>query len=136
MSTLLVDLIREKNYVCAREVLSHLIEHPNVVNAVDEQGFTALHYAAIRNNTDIAFRLLNAGADVNVKSDIAKRTPLHMAVLGKSDVIVKRLLKHGADMNAADAFGNTPLHFAKSLHQKLAELALSYAGAVEFLKAA
>ena len=56
--------------------------------------------------------LLQAGAQVNYKSDTYYVTPLHLSVsqFFENVAIVELLLKSGAAVNAQDRTGETPLH--------------------------
>ena len=84
-----------------------------VVNQLDKQGNTALHYAVMNRKTSLVRLLLDVGADVNVKS---KKwwgtTALHQAVYKKDEHMVSVLLEAGADVHAIDQDGSTPLHYA------------------------
>ena len=46
---------------------------------LDENGFCALHYAAMFNQADILKFLLDLGANINVRSRTDDMTPLHIA---------------------------------------------------------
>lgn len=80
----------------------------------DEQGLTALHLAADRDNLAVAMLLLDRGADVNARSN-GGRTPLHLAARSATASTVEMLLERGrADPNVQTAKGRTPLHYAAS----------------------
>ncbi|MCV7198756.1 ankyrin repeat domain-containing protein [Mycobacterium angelicum] len=83
------------------------------VNAVDDQGFTALHAAASRDSEDIVRLLLDAGADVNAKNAKGE-TPLYNAVRNTTDAalsIVRLLRERGADPTIETANGSSALRF-------------------------
>ena len=50
------------------------------INAIDNQGRTALHFACALGMSSIVIKLIQAGANINVH-DKQKRTPLHYAVM-------------------------------------------------------
>ncbi|KUO85524.1 MAG: hypothetical protein AT711_06515, partial [Thermoproteus sp. CIS_19] len=72
---------------------------------------TPLHLAALRGGAEEVERLLNSGADPNVR-DVFGRTPLHYAAARNHKAAAELLLKHGADPNAKDNGGETPLDLA------------------------
>jgi len=78
------------------------------VNAVEADGSTALLWAANLNDTDLAARLLKAGANPKVRNQLGS-TPLGEAALNSNTELMKALLDAGADPNAAGADGQTPL---------------------------
>lgn len=73
--------------------------------------FTALHAAAELGGVDAISVLVEAGADIEVRSDHGS-TPLHLAASGGAVETVLALLHAGADVQAADSRGSTPLHNA------------------------
>lgn len=83
---------------------------PNLPSGV--VGRSALAYAVFFKQVETITVLLEAGADVNVRSDFG-HTPLHEALSAPGErgklAIVKLLLAHGADVNAEDKLGMTPL---------------------------
>jgi uncharacterized protein len=78
------------------------------VNAAEADGSTALLWAANLNDTDLAARLLKAGANPKVRNQLGS-TPLGEAALNSNTELMKALLDAGADPNAAGADGQTPL---------------------------
>jgi hypothetical protein len=71
----------------------------------------AIVWAAGDGDIDLIVRLVNAGAEVNIKSDDG-RSALHMAAEDDWSHIAEFLLSHGADPNITDADGDTPHDYA------------------------
>jgi len=83
-------------------------------NAIDEHGFSSLHFAAKTGNTAIIKCLIEEyKLDPNIKSTVAGLAPLHIAVENKRIDVVKYLVnKEGVDINAKDSYGNSIMYFA------------------------
>jgi ankyrin repeat protein len=62
------------------------------VNAKDEKGMTALHYAVLRAEIRVVNLLLVAGADIEAKS-AAGETPIELAARLKESVLVRLMRK-------------------------------------------
>ena len=97
-------------------MFSQLIQAGADPNARDQRGITPLHRAvADKRFLSSAQRLLENGADPNVRTNVRGTTPLHWA---NSDAATTRLLTWKsypkADPNAPDRQGQTPLHYAIS----------------------
>jgi len=75
--------------------------------AADHDGSTALHASALSGSADAARALLQAGADVSVRSNL-EETPLHFAAREGNLCVAELLLLHGADAHATTKFGATP----------------------------
>src|SRR5579871_6745041 len=88
-----------------------LLQKKADVNAADPDGSTALHWAAHRDDLEIADALLRAGAKVNATTDL-NVTPLWLASQNGSTAMVRRLLAAGANPNLALFSGETPLMVA------------------------
>jgi ankyrin repeat protein len=125
------------------------------VDANDQTGQTALHYAAKAGQIAVAKLLIANGADVNAGGEwtplqeaayyskemvelllakganinAGKWTALHHALDGGRFGIVELLLTKGADVNIRDNKGLTPLHiaawYAASKNPEIVELLLS-----------
>ena len=97
-------------------VLELLAADPSLAVARSADGFTALHYPAFFGGDDaavIAQALIDAGADVNARSDNEMAVlPLHSAVAGDRDDVTAVLLAAGADVHATQRHGWTALHGA------------------------
>jgi hypothetical protein len=78
----------------------------------DEEGRTALHFAAGYGELECAKLLLGKGASVDL-CDGNKNTALHYAAGYGQAESVKLLLEHGADKGAKNEDGKTPLEVAQ-----------------------
>ena len=72
---------------------------------------TPLNSAAARGYVDVAYHLLEAGADPNVKQT-GEITPLHSAAFNGQVDMIRVLLEHGANLQARNKDGKTPLELA------------------------
>lgn len=81
-------------------------------NAVNDKGSPALHTALRNRHADIAHKLLEAGADLDLHGDFG--STLHYAAAGGvKEFVEKCLAREGYGINdAADSDGDTPLHKA------------------------
>jgi ankyrin repeat protein len=79
-------------------------------------GFTPLLHAVREGHADVAFALLDAGADVNQVSAGEHTSPLLMATLNGHFDLALRLLERGADPNLANDAGAAPLFVAINTH--------------------
>lgn len=108
-------------------VRAALDDDPVAVRAFSPDGFTALHLAAFFGKTEVARRLVQAGAAVNVYSaNDFHVQPLHSAAAGRHIEICRLLIAGGADVDARQRHGYTPLHAAaQNGDVELLELLLS-----------
>ncbi|KAF3074334.1 Ankyrin repeat domain-containing protein 50 [Trichoderma lentiforme] len=98
-------------------------------NAKDEDGLTALSWAAKIGYEAAIHLLLAAGADVHVK-DKNGWTPLWWAAMkGCEAIIIRTLLTAGADVDARDKDNRTPLLWAARIGYEAAAHLLLAAGA-------
>ena len=83
------------------------------MNAVEEDGFAALHVSCQSGHTEAVRRLLAAGAEVNLPARSSSWMPLHYAAQDGFVDVGRCLLEHGrADAQLTTAEGYTPLHVA------------------------
>ena len=95
------------------EVLRNLLYQGADVNAAQGDGMTALHWAAVNGQSDIAEMLLYAGASIEATTRMGAYTPLHLASREGHSPMVVSLLKAGSDPNQRTSSGGvTSLHFA------------------------
>ena len=84
-----------------------------LAKAFSDDGFTPLHLAVFFARTACVQALLEAGADVNARSQNEMHVrPIHSAVTARSLPCVELLLLAGADPNVQQRGGYTPLHSA------------------------
>ena len=100
----LIEAVRKADVKALEELLQKHVD----VNAADADGSTALHWAAIGNNFEIADRLLRAGAAVGATTRYGL-TPLLLACSNGTAALVERLLAAGADASSASPEGETAL---------------------------
>ena len=94
-------------------VRSLLIEGADV-NEAQGDGMTALHWAALNDDAELAEMLFYAGANMNAATRLGGYTPLFLAAKSGSAPIVKKILENGADANVVASTGTTPLMLASS----------------------
>lgn len=96
--------------------------HSAYVNAVDEQGRSALYLAVQHGHSDAAEVLLSYGANMEL-CDVNGVVPLSIAAYNGDDALLELLLSHGASYTTTDKIQFTPIHYA------------AYAGHVEVCRA-
>lgn len=94
-------------------VESILQDVPRMIDAHSPDGFTPLSLACFFGHTELAKRLINRGANLDLAAaNPMQVTPLHAAAAGRHTEIVGALLEAGANPNARQQGGFTPLHAA------------------------
>src|SRR5262249_7390941 len=97
-----------------KDAVRALLKDGADVNTATGDGMTALHYAVVRHDVDLAKMLLYAGANVKAATRIGGYTPLLIASREGDAPIIDALLAAGADANNATTNGTTALMFASS----------------------
>lgn len=85
-----------------------------LVDIKKEDGFAALHLAALNGHRDVVATLLSPTggcARVDLRNN-RRQTPLHLATSQGHLELVELLVKHGAAITAQDEDGDTALHIA------------------------
>src|ERR1700683_2730418 len=95
-----------------RDAVRSLIAQKVDVNLAQGDGSTALHWAAYKDDVEMAKMLVAAGASVKATTRVGSLTPLFMACKNGSAGMIEVLVKAGADPNFADEHGTTPLMMA------------------------
>ena len=94
------------------EAVRNLIREAADVNTSLGDGTTALHWAAEKDDAEMAQLLIYAGANIRATTRIGGYTPLFMAARRGAAPVVDVLLKSGSDVNVAAINDMTPLMFA------------------------
>ncbi len=116
------------------QVRALLAEDPTLVQQMDKDLSTPLHWAAWKGHAEIIELLVDHGADVHAhnQNEHWGTTPLHAAAHGNQPKAVTALLKRGADVNAAKRpQGGTPLAETKVHNAIAAARILKQAGGTE-----
>ncbi|MFN8059691.1 MAG: ankyrin repeat domain-containing protein [Vicinamibacterales bacterium] len=98
----------------ARDVAAvrSLLRQGGDVNAAQGDGMTALHWAAMHGQLELARMLLSAGANHRATTRLGGYTPLHLASQSGQASVVQALLEGGAAVNVLTQTGATALMFA------------------------
>ena len=110
--TPLIEAVTKEN--TSPYAIETLIENGENVNAVDDQGRTALMLAAMYIPDPLAvYVLINHGAKVNAKTPDTGKTALFFALqYNKNPKVILTLLGNGADQDIKDVFGRTAYDYA------------------------
>lgn len=102
-------------YDASRNLQYGINEKPIEAILTDEAGWTLLHHAAFKCDSQRVAELIKIGADINAK-DQEGRTPLLYALTKKNLNFVEFLIRSGADVNISDNNNATALHWAVPNH--------------------
>ncbi|XP_064639075.1 ankyrin repeat domain-containing protein 39-like [Lineus longissimus] len=92
--------------------VSSLLRNGTNVDARDNSGYTALHYASRGGHLEICRLLLDSSASVNAQTKSGGITSLHRAAYCGHIEVVSLLLQKGARPEMCDNDGKTALHKA------------------------
>jgi ankyrin repeat protein len=95
-----------------RDTALTLIKANADVNGAQGDGMTALHWAAMHDDLELARTLLAKGANPQTVTRLGGMTPLLLAAKSGSTALVQALLQGGASVKQADQLGVTPLMMA------------------------
>ncbi len=97
-----------------RAAVRALLQQGADVNAAQGDGMTALHWAAVNGDAELAATLVSAGANVAATTRIDGQTAMHLAAaFGRAEALGV-LLTAGADANTATGTGTTALMLASA----------------------
>ncbi|WP_371219232.1 ankyrin repeat domain-containing protein [Orientia tsutsugamushi] len=98
----------DEEYYTSTNKLKLLLDNGANVNLMDNDGYTALHYASARGRIDVVEFLLNNNADINITG---KNTVVHSAAKnGHKDMVQFWLDRYPNMINLQDNDGYTALH--------------------------
>jgi ankyrin repeat protein len=95
-----------------REAVKSLLKKAADVNAAQGDGMTALHWAAMNGDLELAEMLIVAGANVRATTRLGTYTPLYLASRQGHASIIQALITAGADLKTGTPNGTTPLMVA------------------------
>ena len=94
------------------KIIEQLLNEEINLNYIDENGFSALHYAVDEGNFKICEILIKTKKiNINIKSTIDNKTPLHISCKNGYFDISKLLIQNNADLNCLDNEKNNPLFY-------------------------
>lgn len=106
------SLLHEAAYSGKEKIVSFLISKGINVNLTDPLGWTALHEAVLKENTQ-AVQVLLKSKNINVNAQTTTgKSPLSLAVQKGNLSLVKLILENHANINITDINGWTVLHHA------------------------
>lgn len=123
------DTVADAAMAGDREAVRTLLKQGADVNAIQGDGVTALHWAAMKNDAELANMLVVAGGNVRARTRFGGYTPLHVASERGSATVIRSLVQGGADVNAITNTGTTSLMLAASAGDTAAIAALLDGGA-------
>lgn len=97
-------------------IVEQLIAAGAGVDAVDDNGCTALAAAAWRGHLEVMRKLLDAGAGVSAGAPVCPA--LHQALLGAQASAIRLLLARGADPALQDSYQRDARTLARVLHRE------------------
>ncbi len=109
-----------------QEIVKLLVKHGAEINAKGYYGRTALHYAAIHGDIEMASFLLENGADLNLRGDVFGFSPLFCAVNCQKAPMVEFLLEQGASVSLTDDSERTVMDIARHKNPKIVQLLEHY----------
>src|SRR5688572_15767591 len=112
-----------------REAVKALLKEAADVNAAQGDGMTALHWAAMNGDLELAEMLIVAGAKTRATTRLGSYTPLYLASQHGHGSVISALVKAGGDVKAGTPNGTTPLMVAAAAGKVDAVQALIDAGA-------
>jgi uncharacterized protein len=95
-----------------RDAVKALLKSAADVNAAQGDGMTALHWAAMNGDAELAEMLITAGANVKATTRLGTYTPLYLASQQGHGHVIQALIKAGADVKSGTPNGTTPLMVA------------------------
>ena len=84
----------------------------DVNDAANDEGMTALHFAALKGDAEVVKYLFELGADINAQDTVLSRSVIHFAAENGNLETIVFLADKGVDLLDKDSFGATPLHYA------------------------
>jgi ankyrin repeat protein len=93
------------------KIILKLVEHGINLHSIENNGYTPLHLAVIKQDIHLARTFIQNGGDANAKSSKGI-TPLHIAAFKCNKELVDLLLDHGANTTLKDKVSRTASDYA------------------------
>jgi ankyrin repeat protein len=100
-------------------MVKKLIKNNPSLTKMPLENWTSLTLAAYNGRSEIVRLLLDAGADMEAKDQVAGETPLHWAAIKGHKDIAEMILSKGAQVDSRDKWGLTPLQRAAEKGQRV-----------------
>uniref|UniRef100_A0A1I8JDX0 AP2/ERF domain-containing protein n=1 Tax=Macrostomum lignano TaxID=282301 RepID=A0A1I8JDX0_9PLAT len=100
----------------AMKILLTKLQRQWLVDERKDDGYTALHLAALNNHLEVCELLVQLGGACLDTQNVNMQTPLHLAVERQHAQVVRLLVREGASVSVRDKDGDTPLHEALRHH--------------------
>ncbi len=123
------SLVADAAMTADRDAVRTMLKDGVDVNAAQGDGTTALHWAAMKGDAEMAQMLLFAGANHRAITRLGGYTPLFLAARGGHANVVATLLAGGADVDQRATSGATPLMMAAAAGDTRTTTMLVEAGA-------
>lgn len=121
----------ERENVSALRLARELIDKGYQLDALDDEGITALHYCIINDYSALAHLLLECGANPNTLTPDTRVSPLIIAALEKNVTMAQLLLEYGGNPNLPTKEGSTAYTIMPSLKRLSANGTVRIDGAPE-----
>lgn len=95
-------------------IVDDLIRHGAKVNSLDRLGHTALMIAVVHGNLSAAVALIQAAANIHVRSPNSRLGVVGLAAAHDQPKLIRSLISHGANADQRCALNRTPLMLAAS----------------------
>jgi len=95
-----------------RDAVRSLLKQAADVNGAQGDGMTALHWASMNGDLELAQMLIYAGANLRATTRLGSYTPLYLASQQGHGRVIQALVKAGGDVKAGTPNGTTPLMVA------------------------
>lgn len=117
-SDLLQELFNSVRFGIKNQVSMLLTTYPELVDLTDNKGFSCVHWAAKKGDTEMLQILADSGASLNQPTaSESKMQPIHWAASDGKISSLAFLIEKRQDINAQDANGCTPVVIAAQHNQ-------------------
>ena len=103
------EAVKLGNVSIFKYILQRIGHRTDYIDSLNEDGYTALQRSCLNSNIEFVRRLVDIGADIEIKSKKERRTALHCACVSSSKDIVLFLLNSFANPFVVDKDGKLPI---------------------------